>query len=285
MVEMTRMAAEMKLRNFSPGTQEEYLRVVGVFSGFFGKRPEELGTEEVRTFLLDGRERRKLSPSTLRGYRAALRFFFESTLGRPEVVGVVSSPKVPRKLPTVLSGSEVEALFDAILSSKYRAVVMTTYGAGLRISEACNLEPRDIDSKRMVIQVRHGKGGDARSVMLSGRLLEVLRTYWRSERPSGPFLFPGDPPTSALSTASVRRVIDKAERRAGLTKRVTPHVLRHSFATHLLETGTDIRTIQVLLGHRNISTTQIYTQVSTSVVARTKSPLDLLETQKGQVLG
>lgn len=282
---MTQMEAEMKLRNFSPRTQREYLRVVGAFSTHFGKPPEQLGTEQVRAYLLDVRDRRQLSPSTLKVYRAALRFFYETTQGRPEVVAPVGSPKVPHKLPQVLSGTEVEALLGAIRSLKHRALVMTTYAAGLRISEACQLQPRDIDSARMLIHVRHGKGGGNRFLMLSQRLLKGLRAYWRAERPSGRFLFPGSGLDRPLSPDSVRRVIKKALRQAGLRKPVTPHMLRHSFATHLLEAGTDIRTIQVLLGHRTIRTTQIYTQVSQSVVARTKSPLDLLSTPEGRVLG
>lgn len=273
---LSRMEAEMKLRNLSPRTQEEYLRNVRALSARCGRPADELGAEEVREYLLDARERRGLSPSTLKVYRAALHFFFGTTLGRPEVVGSVGSPKVPRKLPEVLSGAEVETLFCAILSLKYRAVVMTTYAAGLRITEACLLEPRDIDSRRGVIHVRHGKGGDNRFVMLSPRLLEVLRAYWRAQRPAGPYLFPGRRAGLPLSPDSVRHVIKAAVRRTNIAKRVTPHVLRHSFATHLLEAGADIRTIQVLLGHRTIRTTQLYTQVSTALVARTKSPLDLL---------
>lgn len=223
---MAQMEAEMKLRNFSPRTQEEYLRVVRAFSAHFDKAPEELGTEHVREYLLDVRDRRKLSPSSLKVYRAALRFFYMSTQGRPEVVAVVGSPKVRRKLPQVLSGSEVQALFGAIRSLKYRAVVMTTYAAGLRISEACQLEPCDIDSARMLLHVRHGKGGHDRYLMLSERLLTALRAYWRAERPTGPFLFPGSNPQRPLSPDSVRRVIKKALRKAGLTKPVTPHMLR-----------------------------------------------------------
>lgn len=282
---MTRMKAEMKLRNYSSGTQEEYLRVVRNFARYFGKPLEDLGADEVREYLLDVRDIRKLSPATLRVYRAAIRFFYASAMGRPEVVAGIGLPKVPRKLPEVLSGSEVEALFAAISSLKHRAIVMATYSGGLRISEACSLKPGDIDSRRMVIHVRRGKGGHPRFVMLSERLLAALRAYWRAERPMGPFLFPGFSPGRPLTPGAVRRVIRRALVRAGLGKAVTPHMLRHSFATHLLETGTDIRTIQVLLGHRTIKSTEIYTQVSKSVVARTKSPLDMLQTKEGRVLG
>jgi site-specific recombinase XerD len=161
---------------------------------------------------------------------------------------------------------------------------MTTYAAGLRLSEACHLAPRDIDSQRMVIHVRHGKGGDERYVMLSERLLAVLRAYWRNARPAGEYLFVGARRGTPPSSTSVRRVIRKALVAAGIKKPVTPHLLRHSFATHLLETGTDLRTIQVLLGHRSITTTQLYTQVSTARIARTRSPLDLLPTPEGKVI-
>jgi len=186
---MAKMEAEMKLRNFSARTQEIYRRSVERFVEHFGKRAEELGVEQVREYLLDLRDTRKLSASSLKIHRAAIRFFYAKAMGQ-DVVAVVSPPKVRRQLPAVLSGSEVEALLAAIRSLKYRAIVMTTYGAGLRISETCSLEPRDIDSKRMVIHVRHGKGGYERLVMLSERLLAALRAYWKAQRPPGPFLFP-----------------------------------------------------------------------------------------------
>ena len=265
---LDRMKAEMKLRNLSPR-----------------KPAEQLGEAEIRQYLLERLEGRRLSPASLKVYRAALRFFFATVLGRPEEIARIGSPKVPRKLPLVLSGTEVERLLDAIHSVKYRALVMTTYAAGLRISEACGLEPRDIDSQRMVIHVRCGKGGGERFVMLSRRLLISLRAYWRSQRPSGRYLFPGSRADTPLSPSSVRQVMRKAVELAGFKRPVTPHLLRHSFATHLLEAGTDIRTIQVLLGHRSIKTTQLYAQVSKGLVSRTKSPLDLLQTQEGKVLG
>jgi site-specific recombinase XerD len=162
---------------------------------------------------------------------------------------------------------------------------MTTYGAGLRIGETCSLEIGDIDSKRMVIRIRDGKGGRDRYAMLGDRLLEGLREYFRLVRPAGPHLFPGERPGTAVSPDSVRAVLKKAVVKAGITKHVTPHILRHTFATHILEAGVDIRTIQALLGHRSIRTTQIYAQVSTDTIRRTKSPLDLLGTKKGEVLG
>ncbi|NJO56363.1 MAG: tyrosine-type recombinase/integrase [Rhodospirillales bacterium] len=240
------MKADMKLRNFSPKTQDEYLRGVQVFLARYTKPAEELGEDEVREYLLEIQATR--SASTLKVYRAGLKFFFGSTLGRPEVVASVGSPRVPVKLPQVLSGSEVEALLGAIRSVKYRAVAMTTYSAGLRISEACRLEPRDIDRARGVIpHSAKARAGIDRFVMLSPRLLKVLEAYWLAERPKGPLLFPGARPGAPLSAVSVRKVVQKAAVAAGITKPVTLHLLRHSFATHLLDAGTDIRVIQVLL--------------------------------------
>jgi site-specific recombinase XerD len=206
------------------------------------------------------------------------------TLQRERVVESFWTPHVAKKLPEVLSGSEVERLLGAITSLKYRAIVMTTYGAGLRISETCGLMVDDIDSERMVLRIRQGKGGEGRVAMLSERLLLVLREYYRVERPGEGYLFPGRQ-DGKLGTEAVRRVLNRVVKKAGIKKRVTPHVLRHSFATHLMESGSDIRTIQVLLGHKSIRTTQLYAQVSTRQIRRTKSPLDLLGTKEGGVLG
>jgi site-specific recombinase XerD len=194
-------------------------------------------------------------------------------------------PRVHRKVPEILSGSEIETFIGTFKSTKHRAIAMTMYGAGIRVSEACRLQIEDVDSDRMVLKIRDGKGGDGRYAKLAERLLAVLREYYRQERPPGPYLFPGQPADKPISPESVRKAIRKVVDACGISKKVTPHVLRHSFATHLLETGTDIRIIQVLLGHRSIRTTQLYAQVSTQQVSRTKSPLDLLGTKKGEVLG
>jgi integrase/recombinase XerD len=195
------------------------------------------------------------------------------------------SPRRPKRLPVILSGSEVEALLEAVESIKYRAALMTAYGAGLRIGEVCRLQVEDIDSRRMLLHIRDGKGGRDRYGVLSRRLLAVLRAYWKQVRPPKPYLFPGPKPDRPLSAESVRKVLRKAVQTSGITKHVTPHILRHSFATHLLESGTDIRTIQVLLGHQSIRTTQIYTQVSPEQIRRVKSPLDILGTEEAKVLG
>jgi site-specific recombinase XerD len=280
-----RMEADLKLRNLRPGTQEIYLRCARALAKFHMRSPAELGEEEVRAFLLSLRDERKLSPSTLKVHVAALKFLYEVTLQRPEVVRSVPTPRVPQKLPQILSGTEVEALLGAVCSLKYRAILMATYGAGLRIGETCRLKVEDLDSKRMVLRVEQGKGGRDRYAMLSPRLLMVLREYYRQVRPRGQYLFPGQRAGEPIHANSVRDVLKVAVKQCGITKPVTPHLLRHSFATHLLESGTHIRTIQVLLGHRSIQTTQLYAQVSTGVISRTTSPLDLLGTPEGKVLG
>lgn len=280
-----RMEADLRLRNFRPRTQKTYLGYVRTFAFYHMRSPADMGTKEVRDFLVYLRDERKLQPMTIRGYVAALKFLYTATLDRPEVVRPWLSPRVVKKLPVVLSGTEVESVLGAIESITYRTVLMTTYGAGLRINEACSLQVADIDSKRMLIHIKAGKGGKQRYTMLCNRLLEVLRVYFRQVRPRGEYLFPGQKPGTHLSADSVRKVLHKAIKDCGIEKRVTPHVLRHSFATHLLDTGTDIRTIQVLLGHSSIQTTQIYTQVSPQHMSRVRSPLDLLGTREAKVLG
>jgi integrase/recombinase XerD len=280
-----RMKADLRLRNLRPSTQQNYLRFAQSFAAYHDRSPMKMGWEDVRSFLLHLREEKGLSPSSQKVCVAALKFLYTVTLNRPEVVRPFFMPKIPQHLPEILSGQEVEALFVAVRNLKYRAVLMTTYGAGLRISETCSLRIQDIDSQRMLIRVEEGKGGRQRYTILSRRLLHMLRTYYKHERPQGTYLFPGRKPLSPLSTASVREVLRSAVQQTGLTKRVTPHILRHSFATHLLESGTDIRVIQVLLGHRSIRTTTGYTQVSTRHLAGTQSPLDLLGTDKAAPLG
>jgi integrase/recombinase XerD len=205
----------------------------------------------------------------------ALRFFFGVTLGRQEAFDCIISAKEPRKLPVVLSADEVVQFLQAVPGLRNRAALTTAYGAGLRVSEVTALRVTDIDSSRKVIRVEHGKGGKDRYVMLSGQLLEILRAYWRLARPRH-WLFPGRDPDRPVSVSLLQEACRVASREAGLSKPVTVHTLRHSFATHLLEAGTDIRIIQVLLGHGRLATTAIYTQVATTVIAGTASPLDRL---------
>jgi site-specific recombinase XerD len=216
---------------------------------------------------------------------AALRFLYIHTLQRPQVVETVPYPHVPKSLPIVLSGSEVEAVLGAIESFRHRTILSAAYGAGLRVSEACRLSCADVDNKRMVLRVHQGKGKKDRYVMLSERLLLLLRDYWTAAQPGRERLFPGDDADGFVSPAAVRSALHRAVETCGLTKRVTPHILRHSFATHLLESGADLRLIQTVLGHASIRTTARYTHVSTRHVAATKSPLDLIGTPAGEVLG
>jgi site-specific recombinase XerD len=273
-----KMVEDLKLRGYSEGTAGVYLACARRFVAHYMKPPTELGAAEVREFLLHLLEKRKLSLPTCRTHRAALEFLYTTTLGRPNVVGGIPWPKSgSRKLPDILSLDEIQRLLDAVGRIDHRVIAMTAYGAGLRIQEACALQVGDIDSARGVIHIREGKGGKDRYVMLPKRLLTALRAYWREVHPPAPYLFPS--PRIAgrpIGPPSVRTALRKAVQKAGLTKRVVPHTLRHSFATHLLEDGVDIRVIQALLGHSSIRSTARYTQVSQAHVARTESPLDRL---------
>lgn len=280
-----KMKADLKLRRYREGTIVQYLSCAKKFVAFHHRPPDELGLAEVEKFLLHLVEEQHIGPAGHKTHVAAIRFLYGVTLGQPEVAVRVPWPRVPIKLPDILDGSEVERLLEAIESIKQRAIVMTAYGAGLRISEVCTLCVADIDSLRGVIHVRDGKRGRDRFVMLSPRLLTCLREYWRAERPRGPALFPGSSPDQVVAPKTVRQALRQAAEKAGIRKHVTPHVLRHCFATHLLEGGTDIRIIQVLLGHRSIRTTARYTQVSTRHIACTVSPLDGLGKPGGRTPG
>lgn len=277
-----RMTQDLELGGYSPRTRKHYLGAVSRFARHLKRSPEKLGQKDVRAYVEHLVKKRKSSASMLKLEMAGIRFLYTKTLGRPEVVAWMSWPRQPKTLPVVLSGSEVTTLLGAMSTPMLRAVAMVMYGAGLRISEACALRVEDIDAARGVLHVRHGKGGRERCVMLSERLLVVLRSYWAACRPPRPYLFPGDDPRKPISDDHVRRGVKSAVQICELTKRVTPHVLRNSFATHLLETGTDIRVIQALLGHASIRTTMRYVQVSRAKLAKTKSPLDLLGTHEGK---
>jgi site-specific recombinase XerD len=276
-----RMIEDLKLRNLAPRTIQSYVSRVAAFARHFGRSPEDLGRDEVRSYLLHLVQERHVCWSTYNQTVAGLRFLYEVTLGREGVLVRIACPKQPKKLPVVLSLEEVARLFAAVVGLKHRALLMTAYAAGLRISEVVALRVDDIDSQRMVLRVRQGKGRKDRYVMLSPRLLALLREYWKAARPAE-WLFPGDIPGQHLTASTVHRVCVQAGRDAGLGKHVTVHTLRHSFATHLLEAGTDIRTIQVLLGHRNLKTTAIYTHVSPIAVETTQSPLDRLGPLPGE---
>jgi integrase/recombinase XerD len=270
-----RMTADLRLRNRSLRTINTYIACVAHFARHFGKSPELLGPEEIRQYQVYLVEQRHVSWSYFNQAVCALRFLYRHTLGRDWAVAHIPFPRQPRKLPVILSQAEVIRFFDAIKKIKFRAILMTAYATGLRLSEVTHLRVSDIDSQRLVIRVRQGKGQKDRYVMLSPKLLEVLRRYWRSERPTS-WLFPSARMEQPINHSVVQRACHQAGLAAGLSKPVTVRMLRHCFATHLVETGTDIRIIQSLLGHSHISTTQIYTHVSAKTVRATESPLDLL---------
>jgi integrase/recombinase XerD len=270
-----RMIEDMKLRNLAPRTIQVYVDRVATFAKHFGKSPQRLGPADVRAYLLFLVQQKHASWSYYNQALCALRFLYRVTLGKTWVLDGVVCPKQPKTLPVVLSPDEVSQFFDAIPGLKHRALLMTAYAAGLRVSEVVGLRVDDIDSRRMVIRVRQAKGRKDRYVMLSPRLLEILRQYWRAARPTR-FLFPGQGPEKPLNPRTVQRACRDACRVAGLGKHVSVHTLRHSFATHLLEAGTNIRTIQILLGHNSLRTTAIYTHVSAAALEATQSPLDRL---------
>ena len=271
------MEGDLILKAYSPHTQKAYLRGARHFARHYMRSPQEMGEQEVRDFLLHLVRDRNASPATQDMYVNALKFLYAVTLKRPEVVMDLSHPKRPKTLPDILSPAEVLRVFAVIHSVKYKAIIATAYAAGLRISEVCSLSVSNIDSQRMRIHIRSGKGKKDRYVMLGERLLTLLRQYYQAVRPQGKYLFPGQKPHSHISTSSVSRVLQKVIQETGLSKKVTMHTLRHCFATHLLEAGTDIRILQVLLGHSSILTTLRYTHITDRLVQKLVSPLDLIQ--------
>ncbi len=271
-----RMIDDMQLRNLAVRTQTQYVAQIAAFAKYFGASPEILDIEAIRQYQLYLLNDRKISPDAVGQFTSAVKFLYLVTLEMPWSNEYFPRARCPRKLPVVLSYEEVLAFFDHVPSLKYRAALMVCYGAGLRISEAVALKVADIDSKRGLIRVVQGKGHKDRYTMLSPRLLEVLRRYYRSARPPD-YLFPSWRKDRHLSSSSLQMACHEAAQRAHIAKRVTVHTLRHSFATHLLENGTDIRVIQVLLGHTRIDTTARYAAVSPQLVATTVSPLDKLD--------
>jgi integrase/recombinase XerD len=278
-----KMARDLELRNYRPSTCKDYLACARNFAAHFRRSPDQMGHNEICSFLLH--LKRTSGDANHKLHLAALKFLYRHTLGRPEEVEAIPWPKVKRPLPDILSGSEVDALLRAVRSIKHRAIFMCAYGAGMRIGEVCSLKIADIDGKRNLIHIRDAKGGRDRYVMIGERLLLCLREYYSQVRPQGLYLFPGLDANAPICTDAVRRVLKKAAAEAGIAKRVYPHMLRHAFATHLLETGTDIRVIQVLLGHGSIRTTTRYAKVSRRHIGQVTSPLDLLGTEKAKPLG
>jgi len=278
-----RMLEDLRLGGYSHCTTEVYVSAVLAFTKYHKKSPALCGREEVRSWALH-LQAKGLAPSSVRTHVAGLRFFYKHTLGRPEVVADLALPKIRKKLPVVLSDGEVLTLLDALETPRMRMFFTLIYATGLRLREACALETRDVHKDRGVLHVRHGKGGKERFVTLSERLYMLLRAYYAEVRPTPPWLFSGksgkalhpDVPTKAMVVA--RRV-------ARIDKRVSTHTLRHSFATHLLEQGTDLRVIQVLLGHSSIRTTTMYTHVSSQLIASVQSPFDVLRQTKRRKRG
>jgi len=270
-----RMLEDMGIRNLAENTQSAYLQQIAAYSRYFNRSPDQLGPEEIRTYQLYLMEVRALTPSSICVATGALRFLYKVTLKRPWAVEEIPMPKRPRKLPEILSPEEVMHFLNAITNHKHRAILMTAYAAGLRVSEATHLKVTDIDSQRMMLRVEQGKGMKDRYVMLSARLLDVLRTYWKSARPTW-WMFPGEVPGQPITREAVGLACQKARRDSGITKPITPHSLRHAFASHLLESGANLRTIQLLLGHRSLATTARYLKVATITVCATTSPFDLL---------
>jgi integrase/recombinase XerD len=271
-----RMEQDLILRRLSPSTRRNYLLYCRKFAEHYWRPPEEVGEQEIRAYLLHLIQVEQVSYATYRQIVAALKFLYTVTLSRPWEVQRIPFPRHRRpRLAEVLRQDQIVQLFAALRRPKYRAVLMTCYAAGLRISEACQLRVEDIDSRRMVIRVRYGKGGKQRYTILSRRLLAVLRKYWKIDRPKV-WLFPGQGASGHVAPGTVRGVFRKAREQLRLGKGCTPHTLRHSFATHLLENNTDLVTLQAMLGHSTIKTTSTYTHVRTDHIRKVTSPFDLL---------
>src|SRR6266542_4069408 len=267
-----RMLEDMSMRRFVPDTQREYIRAVKRLAIFLGRSPDSATAEELRAFQLHLTES-GVQPPTINATVTALRFFFKVTLDRPETTRHVVFVYEPRKLPRVLSPEEVLRLLEAAPGPKHKAALSVAYGAGLRAAEVVALKVCDIDSKRMVMRVEQGKGRKDRNVMLSPLLLHLLREWWKAARPQG-WLFPGRDPVPPMTTRQLNRACHAAAQLAEIDKRVSLHTLRHSFATHLLEHNTDIRVIQVLLGHAKLENTALYTRVATKTISEVVSPLE-----------
>jgi len=267
---------DMQLRGLAPTTQRSYLHYTIDFSQFHNTSPEKLGLEAIRQYELHLLNEKKLSAQSRNTFVSAIQFLYTVTLKRDWGKDSFPRPRIPVTLPIVLSQKEVSQFLYQVAGLKHRAALMICYGAGLRICEAVSLKVSDIDSERMLIHVRQGKGGKDRYAMLSPRLLGMLRAYYRATRPGNGWLFPSWRTGRHMTTGALSQACRDASKACGLSKRITAHTLRHSFATHLLEQGTDTRVIQVLLGHSRIDTTARYTAVSAQLVAATPSPLDKL---------
>ena len=284
-----RFVQDMTVRGFTDKTRHDYIRTVAGFAVFLERSPSTATAEDIRRFQIQQSEHGMNAPA-MNSAVAALRFFFNHTADRPDLARKLIRLRYPRKLPTVLSPDEAARLIAATTCLKHRAALCVAYGAGLRVAEVASLKVGDIDSERMLIRVERGKGGRCRHALLSADLLALLRAWWQQGRregvmlPAG-WLFPGQDPAKPITTRQLSRVVEAAAQTAGLTKRISPHTLRHSFATHLLEDGVDIRVIQVLLGHAKLENTALYTRVATKIVRTVTSPLDKITAQIGMPIG
>jgi integrase/recombinase XerD len=270
-----KMTEDLQIRNYSPHTIEAYIRSVAHFAKHFGQSPDLLTPAHIRDYQLFLVQQRQVSWGTFVQAVCALRFFYQQTLGRKWMIEFIPYPRRVKKLPLIPSQAEVRAMLEVTTNLRHHTILATIYATGLRVSEAANLLVSDLDSGRQLIAVRQGKGHKDRFVILSPRLLELLRRYWKTYKPA-PHLFLGDIPGCPISSAGIQYICHKAATGAGISKPITPHSLRHAFATHLLEAGTDLRTIQLLLGHNSLRTTAVYLHVSNLALRQTTSPFDLL---------
>jgi site-specific recombinase XerD len=274
------MLEELQRRNYSQTTVNAYLKIVEAFAKHFGRPPDQLGPEQIRSYQVYLLKERKLGVRTVGHHTAALRFFFCKTLKRAYPIEEVPYPKAPRRLPTILTREEAVQLIEAASNLFHRAMLITLYSTGMRRAELCHLKVEDIDSTRMLIRIRHGKGGRDRDVPLSPKVLETLRAYWRWMKPKT-YLFPGTVNGSRADKPITAKVLweacREAAQRAGITKAVRPHLIRHSFATHLVEGGADLPTVQALLGHADLKPTSIYLHLSERHLKAAGTPLDNME--------
>lgn len=269
------MIMDLELKGYSPKTQTAYLRYMKDFTQHLGKSPEKMDEAEIKEYLHFLITQKKASQSTVSCAYSALKFFYETTLHQDWGILKIPRIKTNRQLPIILARSEVKDLLEVTTNLKHRAILMTTYAAGLRVSETAHLKINDIDSKRMQIRVEQGKGKKDRYTLLSEINLSLLRSYWKIYQPKT-WLFPGNPPENSISTRSIQHILEKARQKAGIQKKICVHSLRHSFATHLLEAGTDIYYIQQLMGHASVKTTTIYIHLRNQDALKVSSPLDLL---------
>jgi site-specific recombinase XerD len=271
-----RMTQDLRIRNYADSTITVYIDLVARFARFFGKSPAHLGPEDIRAYQVHLVEERKVSWTLLNQTVCALRFLYRTTLGKDWAIRHIPYAKREKKLPVVLSRKEVTRLLRAAENRKHRTMLMAAYGCGLRLSEVVNLRVRDIDSSRMVVRVRNGKGRKDRYIPLSPALLKALRAYWREYRPAN-HLFTGAKASEPMKPRTLGKICAQARSKARLRKGVSMHTLRHSFATHHLEASTDLRTLQIILGHSSLRTTSIYLHVSAAKIRNARSPLDLLD--------